>query len=196
MNRYEHAWGGMQDRSRSLVVDPAAWGYATTGPRDSVDLGHAAAPRFWNTCSDVNTGMSRHSDILPLDSIHYVDFKLFRTSSECAEQWQFLDSWLSATKGSSRVLHTVNDGRDLEYDRIQIRNRFKRVRTDEGLHVDIVVKVPDLNHEAEGVAAVLKCIAGWEYASCVISCAWHGLAYAHIIKHPRYERGSRIVRTY
>jgi len=197
--QYTHAWSDTLldiPRNRSIVIDPASWGYPTTGPRDQVDMGTLHSPRFWNNCADQASGAPRLINGVSWDTIDYVDFKLFDSSKTCDVQWQTLQNWL-ALEDRERVLHIVNDGAGFIYDEPWLRRRIKDLNMMYPVHLEFVARVTDLNQEADAVHSVKQCLKqNLKYRSCVITVVWHKYARVHILKHPRFEAGQVLVKPY
>lgn len=187
-------------RSNSLVVDPGAWGYRTTQDRDSVDQGSEFAPRFWNTCADLDQAQSRLTVAPALDQIKWIDFKLFNSSLECESQWLLLEQWLQ--QDHERVLHIVNDGAqgtDSHNNRLWVDyaqfERLAELHIPSSVHLDCTARINHLDQERTACATVERQFAG-KGRSFVINIVWHKMCYVHIHQHPLYARGERIVTTY
>ena len=202
---YLHAWHsthGNISRSRSIVIDPAAWGYDTSSRRDSVDQGAGHLPRFWNTCGDVDQGQPRLITDGDAGAYDYVDFKLYAASHTCTQQWQWLQQWLDV-KQSPRVLHTVNEAREDQTDNrskyaaySQWSKVFRRLSVPTPVHLDATVRVRDLDEEQQAVADTLKTLEHINTCSFVINVVWNAYARVHVFKHPLYDTGSVIVKPY
>jgi hypothetical protein len=191
---YSHAWNHSLvniPRIRSVVIDPGAWGYTTTPRRDSVDHGNAHSARFWNSCQDVDSGQPRLLTALSLDTIEYVDFKLFHSSLRCEPQWALAHSYLSHSH--ERVFHVVNDQRPYGY--ALFAQRLRKLQFPNSVHVDVSVR---LDREQDHLAwrdLARSCIQGTP-RSLVVNCIWRQQCTTHVYTHPQYESGAVIVKPY
>lgn len=195
---YLHAWtdslGAIAQRNR-IVVDPAAWGW-TTGPvRDGVDQGSAPSPRFWNTCQDVDLGQPR----LDTGTAHYtyVDYKLFPSSTQCEQQWEWLYNW-HHTSSHERVLHIVNDGWDnnscIAYS-LFVQN-FSQLSAREGVHIDCAVRMNSWQEQLDSVHTATSIFSTVATQSFTITCIVDGVARIHTIRHPHYPSDHVIEKSY
>jgi hypothetical protein len=195
---YIHAFDHMHSaiaRNTSIVIDPGAWGYPTTGDRDGVDIAHKYSPRFWNTCGDQAQAQPRLVNTIDWNQIRYMDFKLFRSSLECDLQWDVLNKHYLHLE-HERVLHIVNDDH-FDYDYSKFAHLFERVHSDgTPLHLDVVVKTNNLDLEQQLVDCAYECVKHIPHLSLTVSCVWGRMCYVHVYKHPCYAQGQRLVKPY
>lgn len=187
-------------RSSSLVVDPGCWGQRTTRDRDSVDQGTELAPRFWNTCADLDHGQPRLCVAPALDQIKYIDFKLFATTTQCEQQWLLLEQWLRLDH--ERVLHIVNDGAqgtDNHNNRLWVPytqfDRLSQLHIPNSVHIDCTARINTMQEEIAARDSVAHMFEG-KGRSFVVNVVWHTLCYVHVYDHPQYAAGERIVTAY
>ena len=191
---YLHAWSetlGPIARKNSIVIDPAAWGYETAPDRDAVDSGTEHSPRWWNVCADVDHSQPRLVTSFDHQHTLYVDFKLFKSSLTCSQQWAALKQWL--TYDHERVLHIVNDQQGCGYAWFALR--LQQLQIPDSVHVDLTVRLDSLDDEIAWRDRAVSCIQGTP-RSLVVNCVWHKMCYVHVYNSPHYAAGDRILRTY
>lgn len=140
--RHHVAWQLVElKRENQLVIDPinridGRCYYRWNGiPSNFHTNYNSSRPQFYRTCSDPDKGYIRE-DLPSLDTILYIDYKLFFESLKNNEQRQLLDDWLLGIS-PLKLLHVSIDEIRCENSVNLLRKTLSNLRWENNLSLQI-----------------------------------------------------------